>query len=133
LANWTGLDPSAPKALVTKAQFRATSALVATATKAEIYRKSSLTVKFARTDDLINFEYAVWLHLVNTGMDYIACPVEDMLMVPCVTSHGRFTVDSTKKLVAKQVLLNDCYDMSNDCEANEFLLNLIEIRKERGG
>ena len=126
-ADWSGLDSTAPADPVTNAQYRSSSLSVAT--KAEIYRKTGLSPKFARSGDLTNFEYSIWRHLVNMGMDsitYVPDPIDNTLMVSCVTAHGRFTVASVKRLISPQVLLYDSFDKSNDREATEYLLESLD-------
>lgn len=131
-ADWSGLDPSALTEPVAPTQFRPQG--ISSAAKGHSLRERGLDIKFSRASDLENLEHQVWRHLVNHGLDtitYVPDPVDNNIMVNCVKEHGRFSVDSIKRLVKGQLTMYDKYDRANDREATQFLLDSLDLELQK--
>jgi hypothetical protein len=100
-------------------------ACITASQKGHNHRQTGLSPKFNRAGDLATFEHQVWQHLIDTGMDtiaYVPDPGIPTTMVNCVKGHGRYTVDSVRKMIEPQLLRYDSLDLANDREAKTFLL-----------
>jgi hypothetical protein len=88
-ADWSGLDPSAPTVYETPNQVRAT--YTKTAQDSYNFRKTGLTDKFEKKNDLMQFADAVWEKLVDCGMDtiaYLPDPEDPTAMLLVVSNHS---------------------------------------------
>ena len=122
-ADWTGLHPSAQLDPTSPNQLR--PVYVSAAQKGYNYRRTGMTVQFKPTDDLTDFQNAVWEHLTDTGMDsiaYLPDPTDGTKMTDVVNSHSRYTVQSAQTLVKAQLVKYDPYDKTNDKAARTYLL-----------
>ena len=95
-ADWSGLDSIAPTAPVTPNQLR--PATITASQAGHNFRQRGLATKFKRSGgDLATFEYQVWNHLCDTGLDtiaYVPDPVVPTKMVNVVKEHDRFSIES---------------------------------------
>ncbi|KAI2509046.1 hypothetical protein MHU86_5422 [Fragilaria crotonensis] len=98
-------------------------------TKGYNFRRTGMTTLFTQASSLVDFQNAVWDHLVDCGMDtiaYLPDPESSSVMTNVVRSHSRYTVATAKTLSSQQILRYDKYDKSNDLAATKFLLSSLD-------
>ncbi len=123
--DWSGLEGD-PQSYTSPNQLRPVS--VTAAQKSYNHRKAGMTTKYARKDDLVDFQTRIWDHLSDTGMDTIAFlpdPGDPSRMMNVVKEHSRFTLATAKELSNEQAKLYDTFDTANDASARKFLLESI--------
>jgi hypothetical protein len=84
---------------------------------------------FMQASSLVDFQNAVWDHLIDCGMDtiaYVPDPENTSTMSKVVKSHSRYTVATAKTLSSQQVLLYNKYDKTNNLAATKFLLFYLD-------
>jgi hypothetical protein len=90
------------------------------------HRKSGLSDKFSKTDQLIPFKKRVWTHLKDTGLDTISYLPDMRKEMSCVIyDHSRYTLDSVREDSLAQAKLYDKYDKTNNTAAIAFLLDSL--------
>ncbi|KAI2507770.1 hypothetical protein MHU86_6666 [Fragilaria crotonensis] len=124
---WVGLDPSAADDITSPNQLRPVHA--SASQKGYNFRRTGMTTLFTQASSLVDFQNAVWDHLVDCGMDtiaYLPDPESSSVMTNVVRSHSRYTVATAKTLSSQQILRYDKYDKSNDLAATKFLLSSLD-------
>ena len=124
---WVGLDPSAADDITSPNQLRPVHA--SASQKGYNFRRTGMTTLFTQASSLVNFQNAVWDHLVDCRMDtiaYLRDPESLSVMTNVVRSHSRYTVATAKTLSSHQVLLYDKYNKTNDLAATKFLLASLD-------
>ncbi|KAI2494035.1 hypothetical protein MHU86_20521 [Fragilaria crotonensis] len=117
---WVGLDPSAADDITSPNQLRPVHA--SASQKGYNFRRTGMTTLFTQASSLVDFQNAVWDHLVDCGMDtiaYLPDPESSSVMTNVVRSHSH-TVATAKTLSSQQLLRYDKYDKSNDLAATKF-------------
>ena len=126
-ASWTGLHPKAGTSPTSPNQYRSNS--LAVSQKSHNYRKTGMSSKFKRSDDLEIFETTLWNHLTDTGMDtitYLVDPLDQSATVSCVKTHARLSLEVVRDKLAIQTKLYDEYDKANDKAAIAYLLDSLD-------
>ncbi|KAI2493992.1 hypothetical protein MHU86_20523 [Fragilaria crotonensis] len=124
---WVGLDPSTADDITSPNQLRPVHA--SASQKGYNFRRTGMTTLFTQASSLVDFQNAVWDHLVDCGMDtiaYLPDPESSSMMTNVVRSHSRYTVATAKTLSSQQILRYDKYDKSNDLAATKFLLSSLD-------
>ena len=92
-------------------------------------RKAGLSTKLDRKSDLLAFQDKLWRELQDRGLDtiaYVSDPFDAGRMTNVVTKHGRFSIESVKSKIRRQLPLYDSYDKENDATARTVLLESLK-------
>ena len=128
-SDWRGLDVSQGTVAVNTTPNQLRPMHVGSSTKGYNLRRTGLTDKFKRTNDLTEFASKIWKHLRNSGMDsiaYIPDPRDATTMLSVVKEHPRLTIDYVRTVINNQFAKYDKYDLENDEAATDFLLDSID-------
>ena len=134
LADWSGLDPSAPTLPKDAYQYRPLSP--GSAQKSTKYREMGLEEKFARDGHLLDFIQKVAKYLQRSGMDtisYLPDPSDTSQTVSVVTDHTKFELKGASATAkALRLASYDTYDVNNDESATNWLLDSLnpDLRKD---
>jgi hypothetical protein len=134
-ADWSRLNPGAKQKPSKSTQHRSCDSSAA-ALKQDILRRNGTTEKFSKGKDIDVFLRKVWQHFKYHGMDtitYLPDPIDPAtIMSSVVEMHSRFSMEYAAAALATQAKLYDKYDVSNDSDATNFLMESVddEIFKE---
>ena len=122
--DWSGLETK--QNAVRPTQFRAQGVADV---KSYTHRVSGLKIKLDKDAALENFCTNFWKHMKTCGMDtiaYVPDPADKTVMKSVVENHARFTKEYVKEQVTYLKTQWDNYDLNNDDEAKQFLLNSMK-------
>ena len=97
--------------------------------KGSSFRRTGTTTLLTHTNSLVDFQIAVWDHLIDCGMDiiaYLSDPEDSSMMTNVVKTHSRYTVATANTLSSQQLLLYDKYNKTNDLAATKVLLSSLD-------
>jgi hypothetical protein len=93
-------------------------------------RRTGLEVKFSKGDSVPELQRQVLKHLQKHGLKqyaWLASPTDKKQMLNVICCHARFAdVADASRAMEKQYRLYDTYDVPNDKDCCEFLLDSLE-------
>ena len=128
LADWSGLDPTAPTTPTEDYQFRHHNP--AYSQKATKFRETGMENKFKRDDHLLDFISHVQAYFKRTGLDtisYLPDPTNSSQVASVLKEYSKFDLNDTLSTACTlRSTQFDRVDCNNDDSAKHWLLDSID-------
>jgi hypothetical protein len=131
LLDWTGLDPTEPKAAPAPTMYRSSGVKDV---KGFAHRIKGLETKFGLQDDPRAFQRSVMKHFRRCGIDtitFLPDPANPTQMESIVENANKFTAKYVMTKISEYEGYYDEYDRLNSRTASDFVLSSLDPEMER--